>query len=218
LPCAEPARQRPGPRPPAFEDSGPDIHRPKRLERVDRVEVDGIPCTSATRTIIDCAAMLDSEALEVAFESARRMGLTSPRALALRGATLCGHGAAGSSAIRELLAHQRPGEQAMQYRLEVKTARLLRRSSLPRPERQVRVGNYSIDFGFTPWFVGVECEGFEYHGSRLQWKSDKTRTAWLERQGWRLVTVTCDDVTRRPAATLDRIAITLGLLAPISVA
>jgi very-short-patch-repair endonuclease len=52
----------------------------------------------------------------------------------------------------------------------------------------------------------------------LQWKSDKTRTAWLERQGWRLVTVTWDDVTRRPAATLDRIAIALGLLAPISVA
>jgi very-short-patch-repair endonuclease len=66
--------------------------------------------------------------------------------------------------------------------------------------------------------VGVECEGFEYHGSRLQWKSDKTRTAWLERQGWRPVSVTRDDVTKQPVETFDRIAIALGLLAPISTA
>lgn len=57
--------------------------------------------------------------------------------------------------------------------------------------------------------VGVECEGFEFHGNRLQWKRDKRRTAFLERREWRLVFVTWEDVTRYPNQTLDRIAIAL---------
>jgi very-short-patch-repair endonuclease len=55
--------------------------------------------------------------------------------------------------------------------------------------------------------IGVECEGFEYHGSRLAWKRDKARTAWLEAQGWRLIFVTWDDVTRFPDRTVQRIEI-----------
>jgi hypothetical protein len=52
---------------------------------------------------------------------------------------------------------------------------------------------------------GIECEGFEYHGSRLQWKRDWRRTAWLERQGRRLTFVTWDDVTLESEQTLERI-------------
>jgi hypothetical protein len=46
----------------------------------------------------------------------------------------------------------------------------------------------------------------------LAWKRDKRRTAWLERQGWRLVFVTWEDVTK-PQEPLDRIAIALGMRA-----
>ena len=188
---------------------GVHLHR-TQLERVDRVVVDAISCTSATRTLIDCASLLGEEALEVAFEAARRMGLTSPRALALRADALVGRGKAGSRAIRTLLSHQRPGDAPLQYRLEVKAARLLRESSLPRPTRQYPVGPYRIDFGVEPWRVGAECEGFDFHGTRLVWKRDKRRTAWIEARGWRLVVLTWDDVTRRPEETLARLALALG--------
>jgi very-short-patch-repair endonuclease len=177
------------------------IHHLRGLERGDRVWVDGIPCTSATRTLIDCAPLLGEEALEAAFESARRMGLTSVRALERR----ITQGRPGGAALRKLLAHQRPTERAVQYRLEVKMARLFRASALPRPERQFPVGRYHIDFAYPPILVGVECEGYEFHGGRLAWKRDKARTAWLEAQGWRLVFVTWDDVTQRPEQTLHRI-------------
>ncbi|HWS44587.1 MAG TPA: DUF559 domain-containing protein [Acidimicrobiia bacterium] len=186
------------------------VHRVAPLARVDRVRADGIPCTSATRTIVDCAAVLDDEALEVAFEAARRMGLTSARALEARAEALCGSGRPGSASVRALLARQQPGEHPLHYRLEVKTARLLRTSGLPRPERQVPAGRYRIDFGFVAERVGIECEGYEYHGSRLAWKRDKRRSAWLESRGWRLVFVTWEDVTERPNETLDRIALALG--------
>ena len=106
------------------------------LALIDLTNGRRIPCTSATRTVIDCAEYLDPEALEVAFESARRMGLTSPRALAQRADALCGRGKPGSAAIKTLLSHQRDRDPALQFRLEVKTARLLRAHKLPTPVRQ----------------------------------------------------------------------------------
>jgi len=60
------------------------LHRTATLVRGDRFVVDGLPCTSATRTIIDLAAELDPETLEHAFDAARRMGLTSKLALERR--------------------------------------------------------------------------------------------------------------------------------------
>jgi hypothetical protein len=130
------------------------LHRTRVMDPIDRVRVDGLPCTSATRTLIDCSGDIDDEALEVAFESARRMGLTSPRALAARAAVLCGRGRPGSASIRRLLARQRPGEPALQYRLEVKTARLLRSSTLPRPVRQFPLGPFRLDFAYVVPRVG----------------------------------------------------------------
>src|SRR4029077_13369192 len=102
----------------------------------DVVVVDGIRCTSATRTIIDCGALLGDEVLETAFEQARRIGLTSAAALARRAEELCGRDRPGSARVRRLVAAQEPSARAMESRLEVRLARLLRESSLPTPERQ----------------------------------------------------------------------------------
>jgi hypothetical protein len=78
------------------------VHR-TRLANADRVMVDGIPCTSATRTIVDLAATLDSERLETVFESARRLRLTSAHAIEQRAGDFCRQGKAGSGSVKELL-------------------------------------------------------------------------------------------------------------------
>lgn len=54
-----------------------------------------------------------------------------------------------------------------------------------------------------------ECDGFEWHGKRLQWRRDRRRVAAIEAAGWNIVHVTWDDVTQRPAETLDRLAFAL---------
>jgi very-short-patch-repair endonuclease len=177
---------------------------------VDLVVVDGIRCTSATRTIVDCAASLGDEALEDAFEQARRMGLTSAAALARRAEELCGRGRPGSSRVRRLLAVQNPNERALESRLEVKLARLLRTSALPRPQRQFPVGRYRLDFAWPSARIACECDGFEYHGARLAWKRDRRRLAAVEAAHWRILPVTWDDVTREPGQTLDRLSQALG--------
>jgi very-short-patch-repair endonuclease len=184
------------------------VHRTNVLARADRAVVDGIPCTSATRTIIDLAGVLDDEPLEAAFESARRAGLTSPAFLAQRAADLFARGRSGSTALRRLLERLEPG-RALESRLEVRVARLLRASLLPVPARQFRIGRYRVDFAWPERRVALECDGFEAHGNRLQWKRDRRRVATIEAQAWRLVHVTWDDVCREPAKTLARIEFAL---------
>ena len=86
------------PRVTGLASKGVVLHR-TAIDQIDRVMVDGIRCTSATRTIIDLAARLDGEALEASFESARRMGLTAPSALASRAAVSCGRRAMPETCI-----------------------------------------------------------------------------------------------------------------------
>jgi very-short-patch-repair endonuclease len=188
------------------------LHR-MALTPIDAVVVDGIRCTSATRTIIDCASILGDEALEDAFEQARRMGLTSVNALTRRADVLCGRGRPGSASVRRLLATQTPGAAALDSRLEVKLARLLRKSSLPAPERQFRLGRYRLDFAWPTRKIGCECDGFEHHGARLAWKRDRARLAAIEAADWRIVQVTWADVTGQPGQTVDRLAFALGVAA-----
>ena len=185
------------------------LHRMATLPSSDLVVVDGIRCTSATRTLIDCAALLGDEALEDAFEQARRMGLTSVAALTRRAEELCGRGRPGSARIRGLLVAQSPGDLALESRLEVKLARLLRKSSLAPPERQFAVGRFRLDFAWPERRIACECDGFEHHGSRLAWKRDRRRLAAIESACWRIVQVTWADVTERPDQTLDRLALAL---------
>ena len=189
------------------------IHHSLAFATRDLVVVDGIRCTSATRTIVDCAALLGDEALEEAFEQARRMGLTSVTALTRRSDDLCGRGRPGSAAVRRLLATQTPGSAALESRLEVKLARLLRKSPLPTPERQVPVGRFRLDFGWPSRRIGCECDGFEHHGSRLAWKRDRSRLAEIEHAGWRVVHVTWTDVTREPEQTLARLSLAMDAAA-----
>ena len=167
------------------------VHR-AAFQRIDRVTVEQIPCTSATRTVIDLAGSLGDESLETAFESARRMRLTSAPALARRADAVCGRGRPGTTNIRRLLAviEHRP----LESRLEVKLARLLRARGLQAPANQYVVGPYRIDFAWPVILLALECEGFEFHGRRLVWKRDRRRVAALEAQGWRIMQ---GDVGRR---------------------
>ncbi|HTL86133.1 MAG TPA: DUF559 domain-containing protein [Acidimicrobiia bacterium] len=182
------------------------VHR-GLVPRADRVTVDGIPCTSATRTLIDCAPFVDGESLETAFELARRMGLTSVRAVEQR----IGRGRPGTTMMRDVLRHAtvRPKES----KLEVKFARLLRSSALPRPQPQIEIAAYRVDYLWPRYKAVCECDGFEWHGSRLQWKRDRRRIAAIEAAGYRITHVTWDDVTKYPNETLARIGLTLRTVA-----
>jgi very-short-patch-repair endonuclease len=143
--------------------------------------------------------VLDDEQLEHAFDVARRLGLTTRTGLERRIAEM----SRIPKSLRELLrvASARPSES----RLEVRAARLLRRHGLFPPATQFAVGRYRIDFAWPERPIGLECEGFEWHGNRLAWKRDRRRVADLEHAGWHLVHWTWEDVTNRPEQAIARL-------------
>jgi very-short-patch-repair endonuclease len=67
------------------------------------------------------------------------------------------------------------------------------------------VEDFRLDFVWLAILLGIECDGFDWHGNRLAWKRDRRRIARLEDLGWWLLHVTWDDVTQRPDETISRI-------------
>jgi very-short-patch-repair endonuclease len=176
------------------------IHR-SFVSRSEYRVVDNLPCTSAARTLVDCAALLDDDALEAAMESARRMGLATLTTI-VRAADAAGR-RPGITRLRRVVAaaEARPKDS----RLEVRLARLLRESALPPSVAQFPLLSYRLDRAWPDRRFAVEADGFQYHGRFLLWKRDRQRVAAIEAAGWRIMHVTWDDLTRHPAQTLDRI-------------
>ena len=133
---------------------------------------------------------------EHAFEQARRMGLTSPATLARRFEELGGKGRPGSSRVRRLVGVQTPEMRPLESRLEVKLARLLRASSLPKPERQHRVGRYRLDFA---WPNRVEARPGAPRRDRGGGLADRARDL-----GRRDAPARSDDAARRVGLTPGR--------------
>jgi very-short-patch-repair endonuclease len=188
------------------------VHRTLFLPDAHRLFVGGIPCTSAARTVVDLAAVLTSLELTVAAESARRLGLMTMVELQ-RTIEQCGRRRRGSVALRKYVdAHE--GNPALDRKLEVKMAALLRSARLGgfRGQYDLRVldgRRFRVDFAWPEQRLVVECDGFRWHGNHTAWKHDRRRIAAIERAGWRVVTVTWDDVTRHREETIERIRLAL---------
>ena len=57
------------------------VHRVPERHPDDMTVVDGIPCTSVSRTLIDCAEEVDKAELRAMFARARELGLLDMQAL-----------------------------------------------------------------------------------------------------------------------------------------
>jgi len=183
------------------------VHRTV-LDRVDRALIDGMPVTSAARTVIDMAGSLDDEGLLAMVESGFDKGLYRAPFLSRRLDQLGGKGRAGAGRLRRLLEEREEGAAALQYRLEVKTWRLFTKHCL-RPQRQYPVKvdgkQYYLDFAWPEHRVAVECEGFDPHGRRQAFVRDRDRLADLVALDWRIFPATWEGVTQRPQSLLGKV-------------
>ena len=188
------------------------VHRTQFLPDQHRLFVDGIPCTTAARTIVDLAAVTDYTALVTAAESARRLGMMTISELE-RTMDACGKRRRGRVALRRYI-DVHTGSPVLNHKLEIKTAALLRGAGLTGFQAQFEIRlpdrrRVWVDFAFPDQRVVIECDGFRWHGDHAAWKHDRRRIAALERAGWRVINLTWDDVTRHRAETVERIRIAL---------
>jgi hypothetical protein len=164
------------------------IHRAEVIELIDRVTVDGLPVTSAARTLIDLARTADAAQLAAALDSALRDGLISEAALHRRIATTRSQGRHGLPLLHEVLAGHEVTRGGQSW-LEREYLRLLADAGLPRPDTQSVLSRAKdrlvrVDCRFPGTQVVVELLGYQFHRSRSQMSHDATRSNALLADGF----------------------------------
>jgi very-short-patch-repair endonuclease len=184
---------------------GITVHRGE-VAAIDRRRRDGVPVTSAARTLVDLSGLLDDEGLEVATEAAFRRGLTTPDIVRRRLDAVGSKGRPGTGRLRHLLA-DREGSP-LESRLEVKVWRLLRGAGL-RPVRQYRVRAagraFRLDFAWPVLRVAIEADGYASHAGRWAFDADRRRLAALAAEGWVVIPVSWNDCVHEPDAVVRRV-------------
>lgn len=168
-----------------------------RLVGADVTSRGPLRVVSPTRTLIDLAAVVSDEALEIALDSALSGGLTSTVYLDRRLCALGSQGRKGTGRLAQLLA-MREGGRGLESPLETKFFRLIRRHRLPQPQLGYEVGPYRLDFAYPHAKLGIELEGYAYHSGRSAWLNDAPRRNYFSDHGWLVLYFTWDDVTKRP--------------------
>jgi very-short-patch-repair endonuclease len=190
------------------------VHRGSRVDRADRTAIGSIPITTPIRTLIDLSGRMEDERLIGAMESVFRQQLGTPERLLARLDALRSSGRPGAGRLERLLEARGDG-RPLESTLEGKVWLLLSRSRLPVPARQHWVttpgGRYRFDFAWPDRKLGLECDGWSHHGSRVAFGKDRERLSEMVSMGWRVLQVTWDIGTRQPRRVVRWVELALAV-------
>jgi very-short-patch-repair endonuclease len=141
---------------------------------------DAIPVTRPARTLDDLHGVLSAKEFAAALREAEYLGLP----------------------IGERL---RP--DGTRSELEARFLALCGRRHLPRPEVNVRLGAFTVDFFWRDVRLVVEVDGWESHRTRSAFEADRARDAQLKSDGYQVLRFAHRQIERDPGgvvATLRR--------------
>lgn len=167
-------------------------------------EVDAVPVTTPTRTVVDLGATATTDELVRVLDDFTRRSLTSPERVA-RLLDRLGAMRPGYRNVEAAL-HRRIGPDPSatpESDLETVFDNLLRNAGLPSPERQHRVrlpdGRWvRIDFAYPERLLGIEVMGGQFHATPQRWAADVERVGALGAAGWLVLMFSDDQVRRTP--------------------
>lgn len=167
------------------------------LDPRDVTRVQRIPVTTAARAILECASVLpaaQNDRLEQICAEAHALGLA--KLPDLRDQIDRNPGKRGVGRLAALLAQV--GEPSRTKReLERRLLRLVRRSSLPKPETNVEVAGREVDMLWREAKVVVEADSYAFHSHARPWARDIGKGNELQLQGYLVLRFTWFDVTER---------------------
>lgn len=180
--------------------AGARVHH-ATVTAADRCRMQRLPATGVARTVLDCAAVLDQEALDAMVDAALGRNLTSYRRIRAAwdraGKVRGGRGI--EAAISPFAGSVRLGSEK-----EAHVLRLFHQWGLPAPVCQYEIRDENgrflarVDFAWPAWRFGLEYLGDEPHAPR-RWGRDDRRFRGLERVMWRIELADRGDV--RPSST-----------------
>ena len=187
------------------------VHGSARLDRIDVASVDSIPVTRPPRTLIDLAAAVDKVVLEEALDDALIRRLTTLHQLRQRAQVLGVSGRQGTRLLREALAGWSDGDLAEGV-AEMRMVRRLVANGQPKPVLQYEVDDGNgrfvarLDAAYPEVKVGLEMNGFRWHGTPQAFARDPGRLRRLAALGWLILPCTPVDLAGDGAELAGQVA------------
>jgi len=189
---------------PARRDRPWRAHRSRDL--IDRyvTTVDGIPCTTPARTVVDVAGQMPWLTERVA-DTAVRLGLMEHADLALVVDEVARKGRPGITACRQLLAARLEWSDRNESELEDAFLRLVVTAGLPLPTAQVVICDSSgvvcrVDFAYEDRMIAIWLDGYRFHSDQAMFQRDRLVQNKVVALGWQPLRFTWWDVDLRPEA------------------
>jgi very-short-patch-repair endonuclease len=184
------------------------IHRHLDLEDQDIADVQGIPCTNATRVLIDIGAVR-RDLVEPLFHSVLHRRLAEYDDIVARFYQVARKGRNGVGPLRAVLAEydsaMAPGEST----LEVRLLQIIRQHGIKAPVRQHRVTvggrHYFLDVAYPDEMLAIEGDGFGVHSDRERFETDRERQNALVLLEWRPLHFTWRQIRQQSDYVADTI-------------
>ncbi len=185
----------------------------------DRWIYDGVPSTSPSRTIIDCAGGCRGESGEKRLRRLIEMAAVSGHLNVpeIKAILAKGPRRRGSPLLRLILEEWRDYQPSTRLRspMEAKMLPLLIRYGLPAAECNVGLTaggkRYEVDFLWRRWRLVVETDSARYHDNPEARRRDDDRDHALPVAGYRLLRLRWEDLEHHPARAMAEIAHHLNL-------
>jgi very-short-patch-repair endonuclease len=191
------------------------IHRPRRLDPADVTEVDGIPCTTVARTLLDLAATEPRWLLAKAINQAEIEQVLDMRAIAELADRHPRH--PGARRLRRALGNEEIGTDRTKSPLERRFLKLCRKARLPHPAinewMAIEGEELQCDFVWHAQKVIVEVDGWETHKTKRAFVDDRRRARLLLLAGWTVLRFTWAEVKDDPAGVAADVAKALAVAA-----
>lgn len=183
---------------------GVEAHRSSTLTEADVARVDGIPCTSVSRTLVDLGDHAKRREVERAVDQAEVLRLFDLRAV--QDALGRAGRRRGAGVLRAVLADY-AGPTPTRRELEERFLALCRGGSVPIPETNAWITlddgvAYQADFLWRAEGLIVETDGRDVHTTRSAFEHDRLRDQRLTLAGYTVVRFTWRQVTGEPHRVL----------------
>ena len=164
------------------------VHGAAQLHPDDRAEVDGIPVTAVSRTLLDLAEVVDATQLRRAYEAAEKHQLLDFKAL--HELIQRSNGRRGLPVLRALLDYD--PEPAVDSKSDLESAflDLVREAGLPLPQLNVLVEGYLVDAYWPAQRLVVELQSYAHHAHRQALDRDYSKLARLRLAGCEVIALT----------------------------
>jgi hypothetical protein len=191
------------------------FHRMRAARRDEVGTVDGIPCTSPARTLVDLAGSVGDWTMRSCFERAAQRRILDIPAIE----ESMDPGRRGNKSLCALVDEWRRAAPVakkgnLKSPLEAKVLPLVLRRGLPAPllnaPIEIQNGRIEVDFLWPDRRLVVEADSRDFHGTEVAFERDRRRDRELFSVGYNTLRVTHQQAEREASAVAQAIAVRLG--------